>query len=132
MHRPLNFIDLFAGGGGLSEGFIQEGYEPVAHVEADVAACNTLRTRMAYHQLVAAGREDLYADYLTGNIGRDQMYAEVPQRAVQSVINEEIRPDTLKRIYRKIDSLLKGRELDLLVGGPPLSSVFYRWPFARS
>ena len=119
MPDQLRFVDLFAGGGGLSEGFIQEGYEPVAHVEADVAACNTLRTRMAYHWFVATGREHLYADYLTGGIGRDTIYAEVPRRIVRSVINDEIRPDTLGRIYCKIDSLLEGRKLDLLLGGPP-------------
>lgn len=119
MPNQLNFIDLFAGGGGLSEGFIQEGYVPIAHVEADAAACNTLRTRMAYHWLQAAGREDLYADYLTGNIDRDVLYAAVPRRVVRSVINAEIRPDTLAPIYSEIDSLLKGRELDLLIGGPP-------------
>ncbi|MDE0126601.1 MAG: DNA cytosine methyltransferase [Bryobacterales bacterium] len=115
----MKFVDLFAGGGGLSEGFIQEGYEPVAHVEADVAACNTLRTRLAYHWFVAAGRRDLYEDYLTGGIDRDKMYAEVPQRVVRSVINDEIQPDTLARIYCEIDSLLEGRKLDLLLGGPP-------------
>ena len=101
MAKPLKFVDLFAGAGGLSEGFILEGYEPVAQVEADTAACNTLRTRMAYHWLAAEGREDLYADYLTGETSRDKMYAAVPQRIVRSVINEEIGPDTLERIYRR-------------------------------
>lgn len=119
MPNQLNFIDLFAGGGGLSEGFIQEGYMPIAHVEADAAACNTLRTRMAYHWLAAAGREDMYADYLAGNMDRDALYAAVPERVVRSVINVEIRPDTMVPIYSEIDSLLRGRELDLLIGGPP-------------
>ena len=119
MPDQLSFVDLFAGGGGLSEGFIQEGYEPVAHVEADVAACHTLRTRGAYHWLVANGREDVYTEYLTGGISRAAMYAQVPRRVVRSVINEEIRPDTLGRICEEIDLLLEGRDLDLIVGGPP-------------
>ena len=74
MNRKLNFLDLFAGAGGLSEGFIQAGFGPVAHVESDQAACFTLRTRMAYHWLKAHGRTELYADYLNGDISRPEFY----------------------------------------------------------
>ena len=37
-----NFIDLFAGAGGLSEGFFQAGFKPVAHVEMNEFAAKTL------------------------------------------------------------------------------------------
>ena len=51
MGKQLNYLDLFAGAGGLSEGFIRAGFNPIAHVEMDPAACFTLQTRMAYHWL---------------------------------------------------------------------------------
>ena len=51
MSNDFNYLDLFAGAGGLSEGFIRAGFNPIAHVEMDRAACYTLQTRMAYHWL---------------------------------------------------------------------------------
>lgn len=51
MAYTFNFIDLFAGAGGLSEGFIRAGFTPIAHIEMNKYACDTLRSRMAYHYL---------------------------------------------------------------------------------
>lgn len=35
----MRYLDLFAGAGGLSEGFFKAGFKPVAHVEINEAAC---------------------------------------------------------------------------------------------
>ena len=74
MTKKLNFIDLFAGAGGLSEGFIKAGFEPIAHVEMDEAACFTLRTRAAYHYLHGKKKFEEYIKYLKGEIDRDPIF----------------------------------------------------------
>ncbi len=119
MSLDFNFLDLFAGAGGLSEGFIRAGFNPVAHVELDRAACFTLRTRMAYHWLKDHGRLELYADYLNNRILRSELYEQVPQKVIDSVINAEIGESTLNDIFRQIDDRLNGQPLHLIVGGPP-------------
>lgn len=119
MSSALNYLDLFAGAGGLSEGFIRAGFKPVAHVEMEAAACFTLRTRVAYHWLREQGQEEHYAAYLGGDMSRSELYDPVPKALIQSVINTEIAEATLTDIFRQIDELLDGRRLDLVIGGPP-------------
>ena len=119
MNKKLNYLDLFAGAGGLSEGFMRAGFNPIAHVEMDRAACFTLRTRMAYHWLKAHGKDGRYADYLNGVISRAQLYEQIPDELIKSVISAEISRATLPSIFLQIDNLIGHRKLDLIIGGPP-------------
>ena len=113
------YLDLFAGAGGLSEGFIRAGYEPVAHVEMDAAACYTLKTRAAYHWLKKQQNLVPYTRYLKGEISRTDFYDLIPEEILGSVLNYEISQETLPSIFKDIDALLGNEKLDLIVGGPP-------------
>ena len=117
--ETFRYLDLFAGAGGLSEGFIRAGFEPVAHIEMDVAACYTLKTRAAYHWLKANGKLELYNKYLSQEITREEFYNEIPKSVLETVLNYEISEDSLKTIFKQVDQLLGGKKLDLIVGGPP-------------
>lgn len=89
MAKPYTFIDLFAGCGGLSEGFYRMGFKALAHVEINHWACETLRTRMKY--------------YGYKNIDKE-------------VIEHDITSDD---IITKIDEATKGVTPDIIIGGPP-------------
>lgn len=118
--KKLNYIDLFAGAGGLSEGFIRAGFNPIAHVEMNKDACDTLKTRAAYHWLIENRKKEIYTDYLKSeNKTKEEFWNEVPENIINSVINTEISKETLPDIFKKIDSELGKKKIDLIVGGPP-------------
>jgi DNA (cytosine-5)-methyltransferase 1 len=119
MNRKLNFIDLFAGAGGLSEGFIRAGFEPIAHVEIDKAACFSLKTRTAYHYLKSINKYEIYKQYLAGKINRETLYSHVPTELLNSVINLPIGEENNKEIFKQIDTILKKRKVNFIIGGPP-------------
>lgn len=87
--KKYNFIDLFAGCGGLSEGFYKQGFHALAHIEINPTACNTLKTRMKYY-----GYEN-------------------PEKAV---LNLDITGDD---VIKKLDKAVDGREVHIIIGGPP-------------
>lgn len=87
--RKYTFIDLFAGCGGLSEGFYRMGFSALAHVEINHWACETLRKRMFYYGYVNINNE---------------------------VIEKDITSDD---ILINIDKAVDGRTVDVIIGGPP-------------
>ena len=120
----MNYIDLFAGAGGLSEGFYNARFHPVAHVEMNREACNTLRTRLAWYYLHDHQTREPYNAYLRQRISRKQLYKLVPPHLLKSVINKPIGEDTREEIFKQIDEQLArlpadDRQVDLIVGGPP-------------
>lgn len=88
--KKFNFIDLFAGCGGLSEGFYKEGFNAVLHLEIDPVACKTLRSRMKYYK---------YSD----------------KEIEKAVLCDDI---TKKGIIKEIESRLTSK-VDIIIGGPP-------------
>lgn len=120
--KSYTFIDLFAGAGGLSEGFIRAGFTPIAHIEMDKNACNTLKTRSAYHYLQNNGQLSIYEDYLRnkeeGTDGQ-KLWNQVPKSVTNTTICATIGENTIKDIFEQIDELKGNRKVDVIIGGPP-------------
>jgi DNA (cytosine-5)-methyltransferase 1 len=118
--KELNYIDLFAGAGGLSEGFIRAGFKPIAHVEMNKDACDTIKTRTAYHWLKENKKTRIYNDYLKSeNKNKEELWSNIPEHLINSVINKEISEKALPAIFKSIDKELNGKKVDLVIGGPP-------------
>ena len=87
--KKYTFIDLFAGCGGLSEGFYRQGFEALAHVEINHWACESLRTRMQYY-----GYKNIEDEVIEYDITADD-------------------------IIDKLEKAVRGRNVDIIIGGPP-------------
>ena len=118
----IHYIDLFAGAGGLSEGFTEVGFNPVAHIEMNADACATLRTRAAYYYLKSNNKMNVYHQYLSSQINQKEFYENIPQNILNSVINATMSEETMEDIFNKLDKLIEktdDKKIDVVVGGPP-------------
>lgn len=115
--KKINFIDLFAGASGMSEGFTKAGFNPVAHIEMNEEACFTIKTRASYHYLKSKKRLEVYYSYLKKEITREEFYKNIPDEILTSVINIEIDDNSIQDIFKRINA--KKQKIDLIIGGPP-------------
>lgn len=114
--NKLTFIDLFAGCGGLTEGFLQSGYyKALAHVEWELQMVNTLRNRLKSkwnHTEEEAIKRVIHFDIqksdelLNGNWSDDTLnkYSETNHELI---------------INGGLKELIDNKKVNLIIGGPP-------------
>ena len=103
----------------MSEGFVQAGCQPLAHVEQVKDACETIKTREGYYYHLKNNSTEIYYSYLKGRITKEDFYSTFSNETGGEVINLEISKQNRKKIFKVIDNALGGENVDLLIGGPP-------------
>lgn len=117
-------LDMFAGAGGLTEGFSQKEYNIIAHIEMNTHAAQTLKTRALYHALAKRGRQNIYYQYYDQNLSQKEFLDECQALDLPDtgVINQELSAETEDSIIGDVKTRLKnlGRDdVDVIIGGPP-------------
>ncbi|MDB3911829.1 DNA cytosine methyltransferase [Paracoccaceae bacterium] len=122
-------VDLFAGPGGLGEGFSvlknhngNRIFKSVASIERDEFAHQTLHLR---HFLRAFPDDTIppeYYSYLAGDISKQGLYEKFPEQknhADQSALKISLGDEDPALVRKIISGRLSGAKLWVLVGGPP-------------
>lgn len=125
--KEFPVIDLFAGPGGLGEGFSSftnapksPGFSVRLSIEMDPIANQTLLLRKFFRAFQTPPRE--YWEYLAGRITKQELYARYPSEhrsASNEVWQAELGVEDQATVTRRIKSALNDSESWALIGGPP-------------
>lgn len=123
-------IDLFAGPGGLGEGFSclrtkrgEPCFEIRLSIEKDPIAHRTLELRSLFRSFQGSV-PDIYYDYLRGRVTREALFA-FPvlaghsRKARQEAWNMTLGPESHVEVSLRVKKALGGSDFWVLIGGPP-------------
>lgn len=114
--KKLTFIDLFAGCGGLSEGFLLTGkYEGLAHVEWESPMVNTLRNRLVEkwnHSEADAKKRVIKFDVQKTEELIYGGWSDETRSLYEAENDESI-------VEKGLVGLIGTRKVDCIIGGPP-------------
>jgi DNA (cytosine-5)-methyltransferase 1 len=127
---PIPIIDLFAGPGGLGEGFSalntnrQRSFQIKISIEKDVSAYKTLSLRAVYRYLKDVKCLDPDYDYVKGKISESNfrshpLVKEAFNEVQQEALCLELGKSSSTFIDSKIKKALDGNSKWVLIGGPP-------------
>lgn len=118
-------VDLFAGCGGLSEGFMNAGFDIAAYVERDHHACETLRTRELFRELEQRGKLLWYYRYFREEVSREELRLKFPDISdvlERKIIEKEFGEDRYAELLSGVRNAVRssaGARVHVLLGGPP-------------
>ena len=129
---PIKIIDLFAGPGGLGEGFSsyrpngKQAFKIAISIEKETSAHRTLLLRALYRQYDPKAVPEAYYAFLRGELGthpEDELYRLPELKKQLSAARREAQQMTLgeespRTVYSKIRNAV-GRDECILIGGPP-------------
>ena len=126
--HPVPVIDLFAGPGGLGEGFTtlrrddRTCFKVRLSIEKDWHAHQTLVLRAFYRQFSPGRVPGLYYDVLRGTAERETLFAKFPEQAANAAAeawNAELGETPHRDVRERIETALGEADDWVLIGGPP-------------
>ena len=128
MAAKFKVVDLFAGPGGLAEGFSsvrnrdgQRIFEIALSVEKEASAHRTLRLRSFVRQFAAPPTE--YYDYVAGKVSHTALTGKYRREWAAAVAETRLLELGSEQAQRELDPILErlrnGDEPTILIGGPP-------------
>jgi DNA (cytosine-5)-methyltransferase 1 len=125
---PVPTVDIFAGPGGLGEGFSSfsspslPGFKVALSIEKEESAQQTLELRKFFRKFSSGQVPDAYYDYLRGDLSKGDLFRNHPDEAAEAkreawlqTLSEQNHPAT----SRRIKETLAGTDTWVLIGGPP-------------
>lgn len=114
--KKYTFIDLFAGCGGLSEGFLQTGrFEALAHVEWEKPMVETLRNRLVtkwHESTVSAQKKVVLFDMQRSEELINGSWSDDSNSLYGADNSDVVKAKGLRGVVGK-------KHVDLIIGGPP-------------
>lgn len=115
-NKKYTFIDLFAGCGGLSEGFLESGkFRPLAHVEWEKPMVDTLRHRLTSKWGYSA--DDAKKSVIMFDIQKTKEL--IGGKWKEDSINKYGKFNHPDIISKGLKGLIGHTKVDLVIGGPP-------------
>ena len=137
----IKFVDIFAGPGGLNEGFAamrnQDGkvvFQSTVAAEMDQHAVATLQLRKFYRECLSAGNIDSYVEYIKGKSplpydeNNFKLWKSVTRLTPRITLGLE---EDNEHFDKLLKATVKGNDPWVLLGGPPCQaySNIRRWTY---